>query len=105
MSKVANPIIIKLGAASALNFGELAAVSLAQFLVGKTGAKLLEKLTPKFVVKVGAQLASKTVAIAVPLIGAFVSFGINWWICGGLMRAAESYYLADCIVIDGELNS
>lgn len=95
---VANPIIIQVGSNAAVGFG----VAAVQSLVGQTGSKIIGMLMPKFLAKIGAQLTAKAVSTAVPILGGFASCGVNWWICGGLMHAAETYYLADFVVLEGE---
>jgi len=98
---VANPIIIQTASNTAAALG----VATVQALVGQTGSKILSMLMPKFLAKIGAQLTTKAVSVAVPIVGGFASCAINWWICGGLMHAAETYYMSEFVVVEGEANA
>ena len=98
--QAANPVIVQVASNAAVGASALA----IQTLAGQTGSKVLALLMPKFLAKIAAQMATKTVSMSVPLVGGVASVIINRWVCAGLMHAAEKYYLAEYVVLEGDPN-
>ena len=70
----------------------------------KLGAKLASKAATKAATKVVTKLAAKGGTGWIPIVGGIVSGGINWWLVGGLLDAAEQYYKHDYLILrDHEL--
>lgn len=72
----------------------------------KLGSKLAAKAASKAAAKLVAKLVAKTGVGWIPVIGGIVSAGINIWLVGGMLEAAERYYRGDYVILnDGELAS
>ena len=70
----------------------------------KLGTKLASKAASKAATKLVAKLTAKGTTGWIPIIGGLVSGGVNWWLVGGLLDAAEEYYKGDYLVLrDSEL--
>ena len=67
----------------------------------KGGAKVAAPASTKLVAKIASKMSVKWV----PILGGIIGAGINVWIMGGLMDAAEKYYSNDYVVLSDELAS
>ncbi|MBA3920242.1 MAG: J domain-containing protein [Nostocaceae cyanobacterium] len=87
-------------AVSALTVNSVMGIVITKTLV-KGSSKFLAKLSSKLVAKAGAKisakLAAKTSTAWVPVFGGLVSGGINVWLVGSFLDAAEQYYTAQNI--------
>ena len=95
----------KLGAKSAVKvsgklIGKIITKKLAVKGGSKLGAKLAVLAAAMASTKLGAKLAAKMGTSWIPLFGGGVSLGINLWLIGGLLEAAEGYYTHDYILLN-----
>ncbi|MDY7007489.1 MAG: hypothetical protein SWX82_27045 [Cyanobacteriota bacterium] len=100
-------ITVKLGAKPAAKVagkmaGKIVAKKLAVKGGSKMGAKLVTMAISMATTKLAAKLAAKAGTSWVPILGGVVSGGINWWLIGGLLEAAEDYYRHDYIILHND---
>jgi hypothetical protein len=98
---------IKIAGKAAIGMGANVASKLAGKLAAKGALKLGTKAGAKIVAwtasKLALKIASKLSVKWIPFIGGAVSAGINVWIIGGLMDAAEAYYSHEYVILGDDL--
>lgn len=95
----------------AVKVGGKQGLHLATKVGGKVIAKTALKSSPKVVQKIAAKASAKLLAKLtakvstkwIPFVGGVVSAGINTWVAGSLLDAAEQYYRHDYLLISNDL--
>ncbi len=61
-------------------------------VTGKLAAQAMQTIAPNLGAKVAAQMGAKHVGGWIPIVGAVVGGGINYWIMSSMADAAQTYY-------------